>query len=455
MDSKVILSGIVIAVLLMGSSTVFAQPPPMPAAFYGTVTIGGSPAQDGTVVSAWIGEVEYARATTSDVYGPGSYSLTVPADDPTTPDKEGGVDDDDIVFYVAGIEAAEATFESGKIARLDLAVAASPAAFEVSNLSITPASIEAGESVSISVDITNTGNLEGTYTLTLLIDGAVEATKDVTLAGGATASVTFRITKNVAGTYGVEVDGLTGSFQVTEPTEPPTTPPEEFAEFTITSLTIIPSEVLVGDQVAIIVDVQNVGNVEGTYTLTLQINGVLTQTRDVTLAGGASETVTFIVVENVEGTYNVEVDGLTGSFTVVAPPLPAAFTVSSLTISPSEVEVGEEVTISVVVQNTGELEGTYTVTLRINGVIEDIENVTLAGGTTKSVTFRVAEGTGGTYNVEVDGLTGTFVVTEPAPPQEPTPTPTTEPLIGLWITGGIIAAAVIISVAVFYVRRGR
>ena len=43
-------------------------------------------------------------------------------------------------------------------------------------------------------------------------------------------------------------------------------------------------------------------------------------TRDVTLAGGASQKVTFITVKDVAGTYQVEVDGLTESFTVKPPP---------------------------------------------------------------------------------------------------------------------------------------
>lgn len=41
-----------------------------------------------------------------------------------------------------------------------------------------------------------------------------------------------------------------------------------------------------------------------------------------TLPGGATETVIFTVSRDVEGTYNVEIDGLTGTFVVTAPPAP-------------------------------------------------------------------------------------------------------------------------------------
>ena len=124
-------------------------------------------------------------------------------------------------------------------------------------------------------------------------------------------------------------------------------------------------------------------------------------------------------------------------------PAPAAFTVSTLTISPSGVSVGEDVSISVMAKNTGELGGTYIVTLEINGAAEAIENVTVAGGSERPVTFTVTEDVEGTYNVEVDGLTGTFTVTKPPP------VPTKWPLIA-----GIVGVVVIIGIAfVFYMRR--
>jgi PGF-pre-PGF domain-containing protein len=124
-------------------------------------------------------------------------------------------------------------------------------------------------------------------------------------------------------------------------------------------------------------------------------------------------------------------------------PAPAAFTVSALTISPSQVSVGEEVSISVTVTNTGDLAGTCTVTLKINGIVENTENVTLAGGATRVVTFTVSEDTEGTYNINVNGQTGAFTVVKP------TPAPTNWSLIA-----GIVGLIVVIAiVAAFYMRR--
>jgi PGF-pre-PGF domain-containing protein len=125
-------------------------------------------------------------------------------------------------------------------------------------------------------------------------------------------------------------------------------------------------------------------------------------------------------------------------------PVPAAFTVSTLTVSPSKVSVGEDVSISVTVKNMGDLEDTYTVILKINGTVETVEDVTLAGGATKQVVFTVARDTEGTYSVEVDGLTGSFRVVAPSPPEG-------LPLIQLGV--GVVAIIIIAIIAVIAMRR--
>ncbi len=104
---------------------------------------------------------------------------------------------------------------------------------------------------------------------------------------------------------------------------------------------------------------------------------------------------------------------VTGFYTELVPA--PEFELSNLVVDPSEVGPGETVTVSIVVTNVGELEGTCTVTLKINNIVEATEDVTLAGGATETVTFPVSRDVEGTYNVEVDGLTGTFVVTTPPP----------------------------------------
>jgi len=70
--------------------------------------------------------------------------------------------------------------------------------------------------VSISVLVTNTSSESGSCRVTLKINGVVEATKEVALAPGASERVTLTTSKDIAGAYSVDVDGLKGSFTVKE-----------------------------------------------------------------------------------------------------------------------------------------------------------------------------------------------------------------------------------------------
>jgi len=95
-----------------------------------------------------------------------------------------------------------------------------PADFSISSLNIFPDKIDVGGSVTISVLVTNTGGQVGSYEVVLRIDGVVEKSKGITLDAGAGAPVTFNVSKDTAGTYSVDVNGLTGSFTVKEVAAP-------------------------------------------------------------------------------------------------------------------------------------------------------------------------------------------------------------------------------------------
>lgn len=97
---------------------------------------------------------------------------------------------------------------------------------------------------------------------------------------------------------------------------PPSPPP---AEFELSNLNITPTEVKPGKEVTISVEVTNIGGKEGSRTISLLVNQVLEQTKQITLAPRQTEVVTFTVTRDEPGSYTVEVNGLTNGFTVVAP----------------------------------------------------------------------------------------------------------------------------------------
>ena len=91
-----------------------------------------------------------------------------------------------------------------------------PAAFSLSPLIISPNEVAAGESVTISVEVTNTGEAAGNYAVTLKIDGVVEASKDIIVNAGASKKVTFTTVRDLPGGYAINVNGLSGTLVVTE-----------------------------------------------------------------------------------------------------------------------------------------------------------------------------------------------------------------------------------------------
>ena len=103
-------------------------------------------------------------------------------------------------------------------------------------------------------------------------------------------------------------------------------PPLAPAAVSVSNLSIQPAEVKPKEAVTIMVSVANTGGTEGSYTVVLMINGVKEAEKRVTIAAGRSQNVSFTVSREDARSYSVVVDGLSGSFTVLAPvvvPAPA------------------------------------------------------------------------------------------------------------------------------------
>jgi ABC-type transport system substrate-binding protein len=90
-----------------------------------------------------------------------------------------------------------------------------PGEFEFSNLVLSAEEVDEGDSVTVSVDVTNTGETEITGPVTLLLNDVVAETKDVTLAADETETVTFTVVES-AGTYEASIydTTLTDTFTV-------------------------------------------------------------------------------------------------------------------------------------------------------------------------------------------------------------------------------------------------
>jgi len=104
------------------------------------------------------------------------------------------------------------------------------------------------------------------------------------------------------------------STMSTRPWEPRTV---DLPSITVQSATLSASNVNPGAPVTISAMVTNTGKVNGSTRLTLYINGVMDQTRGLTVKSGSSIPVQFTVSREIPGTYSVYVNGVSaGSFSV-------------------------------------------------------------------------------------------------------------------------------------------
>ncbi len=286
-----------------------------------------------------------------------------------------------------------------------------PAAFTISDLAVTPAQVPAGRRVTISVRVTNDGDLSGQYEVTPRLDGEPVGTKQVTLAGRTSETASFSVAADAAGIHVIEVGDLSATFEVTGATTPAGAP----AAFSVSDLTITPSEVIPGGTVDISVRVANAGDLAGDYEVRLFVDGTAVETRVVTLAGHSVQTVSFSTTAGM-GTSTVKIGELSGTFKAIAPPATGtvaaapALTVSDIKVTPDRVKEGEPVAISAVVSNPSDKTLSQDIVLKINGINTSTQAVTLAAGADQPVGFNITGGTAGFYIARIGDATASFEV---------------------------------------------
>ena len=88
------------------------------------------------------------------------------------------------------------------------------AVFITSNLTIEPEAISIGDSSTIGVMVTNTGEQMGTYPVVLKVNDTIAETQNATLASGASQMVTFIFNPSSTRDYMIAIDQLKGVLKV-------------------------------------------------------------------------------------------------------------------------------------------------------------------------------------------------------------------------------------------------
>jgi hypothetical protein len=183
------------------------------------------------------------------------------------------------------------------------------------------------------------------------------------------------------------------------------------AEFTLSNITINPLQVDLGEPVTITVNLTNVGTAEGAYTANLTVNDVLKDNQTTLLSVGESAILEFSDRENAEGTYNVSVGDVFGSFTVkIVPPEISDIILSNLKVDPIEANVGGTVKITAEARNSGAEAAKLSVKLSIDDEILEIKVLEMSPGESTTLEFTIDSPSEGSHKIKLNSLSASLKV---------------------------------------------
>ncbi len=185
-----------------------------------------------------------------------------------------------------------------------------PAEFTLTDLIVSPLEAYVGETVQISVNVTNIGEVEGNETVNLEINGALKDTANITLAGNSSDIVAFADIENIIGNYNVQVGSLSGNFTIKEA-------PPESSKIVLSDLRVNPYEAWIDEPVNVTAIAKNPSLIPDKLMVKITVDDIALASQVVELDAGASKTISFVVNATTEGKHTLKMNTLSGSFMIV------------------------------------------------------------------------------------------------------------------------------------------
>ena len=266
----------------------------------------------------------------------------------------------------------------------DVAPTPSAARFELRNLEISPQQTMVGETITISGQLLNFGGLSGEHIVTINIEGLLETLQVIRLAPGQSRDISYNITPTESGSYLVKIGDLEDTFTVEaipvpEPVTPKPAVPEPAAPAPVVLEPVKPEP-------AVPTEAVNYGWLIAILTAATLLALVF---------------VTFTVRKRWQ-----RVSVYKGPAALA----PDAIRVSNLKIRPLRIKPGESVTVIAEVINTESVTIKYSLVLKVKSAVEAIKEVSLSPGQSQKAVFVILRDTPGIYDIELEGLKGTFTV---------------------------------------------
>ncbi len=185
------------------------------------------------------------------------------------------------------------------------------------------------------------------------------------------------------------------------------------ATFSLTNLTITPTEAFVGEAIQISANLTNIGDLEGNQTLDLKVNDIVKDSENITLSGNSTQIVEFTDIEMAEGNYTVNVGDLTGAFNIKpAPPESSKIVLSNFVSDPYEIWSNENVTFRAIATNPSDQIDKLTVKVTIDDVIVSTQVISVEAGASQNVQFTVTASdiAEGKHTAKLNTLSGSFYI---------------------------------------------
>ncbi len=275
---------------------------------------------------------------------------------------------------------------------------------QASSITISIDKPELGKPLSAKVELENKGVLSAKdYRAAFLVDGTEVDAENLTLESKDPKTVTFDIKGLPAGKHVASIGGIEKEFTVYRP-----------AELKLTGFTLSTEKLMVGETVTVKATVKNAGELPGKFSGALTLDGGKVKTLEATVEAGEEQVLEAEVPMEDRGTHTFALEGENRAVTVVAP---AHVEVTGLKLSKAFPKPNEAITATVSLENSGDLAGSYTVTLSINGKESQKKEVTVEANNTQTVAFKVTEAKAGSYTIKVGSFSQSMrvvVITRPA-----------------------------------------
>jgi hypothetical protein len=194
--------------------------------------------------------------------------------------------------------------------------ASRPATFALSAFTVSPQEAYVGDTIQITANVTNTGDVIGNDTFNFEVNGIVKDTTNLTLASGDSQEIDFSAVENAAGNYTIKIssistdNSISGYFVLTEP-------PPESSKIVLSSFKSTPYEGWPDTPITITATAQNPSTEADRLMVRVTVDNAVVNSTVLELAAGASQTIEFTVNATAEGKHAVKLNSLTGSFTIV------------------------------------------------------------------------------------------------------------------------------------------